>query len=48
MMTKPGLARPIVIKMSRDLGEDIVQGCKRTLGLTTAEFEALLDQVRGR
>jgi hypothetical protein len=48
IMTKPGLARSIVIKVSRDLGEDIVQSCKRTLGLSTAEFEALLDQVRGR
>jgi hypothetical protein len=48
MMTKPGMRRPIVIKMDRDLGEDIVQSCKRTLGLTTSEFESLLDQVRGR
>jgi hypothetical protein len=26
--------------MSRDLGEDIVQSCKRTLGLSSTEFEA--------
>lgn len=48
IMTRPGLARPIVIKKDRDLGNDIVQSNKRTLGLTTAQFEELLDRVRGR
>lgn len=37
----------MVIKMDKDLGDDIVQSNKRTMGLTTAEFNDLLDQVRG-
>jgi predicted RNA binding protein YcfA (HicA-like mRNA interferase family) len=45
-MTREGWARPVVIKMSSDLGEDIIQNNKRTMGLTTAQFEALLDRVR--
>jgi hypothetical protein len=48
MMTRPGMARPVVIKMDRDLGDDIIHANRRTLGLTRAEFEALLDQVRGK
>lgn len=47
-MTRPGSARPVVIKMDSNLGEDIVQSNKRTMGLTTAEFHDLLDQVRGK
>ncbi|HYG64383.1 MAG TPA: hypothetical protein VEL74_17530 [Thermoanaerobaculia bacterium] len=47
-MSRPGSARPVVIKMDADLGEDIIQSNKRTMGLTTAEFEALLEQVRGK
>jgi hypothetical protein len=31
----------------KGLGDDILQSCKRTMGLTTEEFEALVDQVRG-
>lgn len=48
IMSRPGSARPVVIKMDADLGEDIIQSNKRTMGLTTAEFEALLEQVRGK
>lgn len=47
-MTRPGSARPVVIKMDKELGEDIVQSNKRTMGLTTDEFHELLDQVRGK
>lgn len=47
-MVKPGTARPVVIKMDSDLGEDIVQSVKRTAGLSSREFHALLEQVRGR
>jgi hypothetical protein len=42
------MARPVVIKMDRDLGDDIIQSNKRTLGLTTDQFRELLDQVRGK
>ena len=48
VMTRPGTARPLVIKMDSNLGEDIVQGNKRTMGLKTPEFEKLLEQVRGK
>ena len=48
VMSRPGSARPIVIKMDSDLGEDIIQSNKRTMGLTSAEFDALLDEVRGK
>jgi hypothetical protein len=47
-MSKPGSARPVVIKMDPNLGEDIVQSNKRTMGLSTADFEALVDQVKGK
>lgn len=47
VMSRPGVARPVVIKMDADLGEDIIQGNKRTMGLTTAQFEELVDQVKG-
>jgi hypothetical protein len=45
-MTREGMARPIVIKMASELGEDIVQSNKRTLGLSSQQFADLLDQVR--
>ena len=48
VMSRPGSARPVVIKMDSDLGEDIVQSNKRTMGLSGAEFDALLDEVRGK
>jgi predicted RNA binding protein YcfA (HicA-like mRNA interferase family) len=48
IMTKPGTARPVVIKMDRNLGEDLVQSVKRTAGLSTKEFHALLEQARTR
>jgi len=46
IMTREGMARPVVIKMARELGDDIVQSNKRTLRLTSKGFEDLLDQVR--
>jgi len=45
-MTREGMARPVVIKMDSELGEDIVQSNKRTLGLTSQQFEDLLNRVR--
>jgi hypothetical protein len=48
IMTRPGVARPVVIKMDSNLGEDIIQSNKRTMGLSSAEFDALLAQVRGQ
>jgi hypothetical protein len=47
-MTRPGLARPVVIKMDRDLGEDVVRSNMRTLGIDRIEFERQLDIVRNR
>lgn len=47
VMTRPGLARPVIIKMDRDLGEDVVRSNMRTLGLSGKEFEQLLAIVRG-
>jgi hypothetical protein len=47
-MTRPGLARPIVIKMDRELGEDLVRSNMRTLGIGRVEFERQLDIVRKR
>jgi predicted RNA binding protein YcfA (HicA-like mRNA interferase family) len=48
IMTKPGTARPVVIKMDRELGEDLIQSVKRAAGLSTQEFHSLLEQVRNR
>jgi len=46
-MTKPGMARPVVIKMDKDLGEDLIRSNLRTLGLSRREFESYLAKVRG-
>ena len=48
VMTRPGLARPVVIKMDRDLGEDIIGSNMQTLGLTKKEFLEALAHVRRR
>lgn len=48
IMTKPGMARPVVIKMDRDLGEDIVRTNMRTAGIDRAEFEKYQNTVRRR
>jgi hypothetical protein len=45
-MSKPRSPRPVVIKMDRNLGDDIIHSNRRTMGLTTEEFEDLLSQVR--
>lgn len=47
VMTRVGLARPVIIKMDKDIGEDIVRSNMRTLGLSRKEFERLLAIVRG-
>ena len=41
-MTKPGLARPIVIPKKRDLKEDISLSIGRTLGLDKKQLEEKL------
>jgi hypothetical protein len=48
IMSRVGMARPIVIKMDRNLGEDIIRSNMRTLGIDRKEFERLLRKVRGR
>lgn len=48
VMTRPGMARPVIIKMDRDMGEDIVRSNMRTLGLSRKQFERLLAIVRGQ
>jgi hypothetical protein len=48
IMTRAGLARPVIIKMDRDLGEDIIRSNMRTLGLNRKDFERLLKIVRGQ
>jgi len=40
------MARPVVIKMDSDLGEDLIHSVKRTLGLTTAQFSDLIAKLR--
>lgn len=45
-MTKPGMARSVVIKMARELGEDIIRTNMQTLGLSRKEFEVRLNTVR--
>lgn len=47
IMTKPGMARPVIIKMDKDLGEDIIRSNMHTLSLNRQEFERLLSVVRG-
>lgn len=48
VMTKPGMARPIVIKMAKDLGEDTIRTNMHTLGVDRKEFETHLNTVRRR
>jgi hypothetical protein len=45
-MTRPGMARPVIMKMDPVLGEDIVRSNMRTLGVSRKEFDRLLGQVR--
>ena len=46
IMSRSGMARPVVIKMDARLGEDIVRTNMLTLGMRRKEFEKLLNQVR--
>jgi hypothetical protein len=46
MMTKPGLARPVVIKMVRDIADDIIRSNMQTLGVSRRDFDALLAKAR--
>lgn len=48
IMTKPGMARPVVIKMDRNLGEDVIRTNMHTLGIDRKQFEQLLNTVRRR
>jgi len=45
-MSRPGMARPVIIKMDKSLGEDIVRNNMLTLGVSRREFEQLLARVR--
>ena len=46
IMSRSGMARPVVIKMDAQLGEDIVRTNMHTLGIGRKEFEEMLNQVR--
>jgi hypothetical protein len=46
IMSRSGMARPVVIKMDSRLSEDIVRSNMRTLDIDRKEFERMLDQVR--
>ena len=48
IMTKPGLARPIVIPKKKDLAEDITLSIGRTLGLSKKQLERKLTRKRKR
>jgi hypothetical protein len=48
MMTKPGMARPCVIKMAKELGGDIIRTNMQTLGIKRERFLQLLSMVRRR
>ena len=48
IMTKPGMARPVVIKMDRELGEDLIRTNMHTLAIDRKQFEAYLNTVRRR
>lgn len=39
-------ARPVVIKMDKDLGEDLVRNNMRTVGMSRKDFEDYLRIVR--
>lgn len=46
IMSRAGMARPVVIKMDDRLGEDLLRTNMRTLGIERKEFQQLLSQVR--
>jgi predicted RNA binding protein YcfA (HicA-like mRNA interferase family) len=46
IMTKPGIARPVVIPKKNDLSEDIVLSVGRTLGLNRKAIEQKLNPKR--
>jgi predicted RNA binding protein YcfA (HicA-like mRNA interferase family) len=48
VMVKDGAFRPVVIKMERDLGDDIIASNCRTMGITRKKFEGLLAEIRGQ
>ena len=43
ILSKPGVARPIVIPMYSDVGVDIIRGNMRTAGMSRARFFKLLE-----
>lgn len=47
MMVKAGMNRPVVIKMDRDLGDDLLASCCRTLGINRKTLDGLLNELRG-
>jgi predicted RNA binding protein YcfA (HicA-like mRNA interferase family) len=48
IMVREGLSRPIVIPAKKDLGEDIVLGVGRTLGLSRKQLLERLEKRRRR
>jgi predicted RNA binding protein YcfA (HicA-like mRNA interferase family) len=47
VMVKAGMSRPVVIKMVRDLGDDLLSSCCRTMGITRKTLDARLNEIRG-
>ncbi len=45
MMTRPAMARPVVIPRKKQLSPGVISSNCRTLGITTAKLEELLDSL---
>ena len=46
LMTRAGMARPVVIPVNRKaLRPDVLRGCMRTLGIDRQRLEELLDRI---
>ena len=48
IMTKPGMARPVVIPRKKSLGENIVLSIARTLDIAPADMKARLGIQQGK
>ena len=47
VITRAGQPRPVVIKMDRSLGEDIIRTNLRTMGVSRTTYEKMLTELRG-
>ena len=48
IMTKPGMARPVVIPKKKGLKEDVALSVARTIGLTKAQLLERLNDPKGK